>query len=144
MDHLDRHASPSPGFDQDEAIGEGLRAIRAISGRRGVLVGLEGQPALLELFATPAGLRRHLGGVLEAAALDAALLPAEPTPERRARRFVASRLDAPLGEQVGTDAGAGRALAARSHDREIRAIAWNDHLVHATVFTRCHALMAVV
>ena len=149
MDHLDRHANPNPnpspnsGRGQDEAIWVGIRAIRAIPGQRGVLIGLGGQPAFLELFATPAGLRRNLCGLLEAAALDAALLPAEPTPGRRARRFVASLVNALLGEHLGIDAGAGRALAARSHDREIRALAWNDHLVHATVFNRRHELMAV-
>lgn len=108
-----------------------------------MLIGLGGQPAFLELFTTPAGLRRHLGALLEAAALDAVLLPPEPTPGLRARRFVESLLDAPLSENVGVDAGSQRALAARSHDREIRALAWNDHLVHATVFNRRHELMAV-
>ena len=145
VDHLDRHAKQSPDSipDQGESIWQGIRAIRAIPGQRGVLIGLGGQPAFLELFATSAGLRRHLGGLLQAAALDAALLPVGSTPGRRARRFVASILEATLGEDIGIDAGAGRALAARSYDREIRALAWNDHLVHATVFNRRHELMAV-
>ena len=146
VDHLDRltaRAADPAASDHGEAMRDGIQAIRAIPGQRGVLIGLGGQPAFLELFATPAGLRRHLGGLLEAAALDAALLAAEPTPGRRARRFVESLLGAPLSENLGVDAGAGRALAARSRDREIRALAWNDHLVHATVFNRRHELMAV-
>lgn len=108
-----------------------------------MLIGLGGQPAFLELFASPTGLRRHLAGLLDAAALDAALLPAEPTPGRRVRRFAGSLSGAPLGDEFGADAGAGLALASRSKYHEIRGLGWKDQLLHATVFNRRHHLMEV-
>jgi hypothetical protein len=120
-----------------------IRNIRALPGQRGVLVGLGGQPAFLELFASPTGLRRHLPGLLEAAAMDAALLPAEPTPGRRARRFAGALASAPIGDELGVDAGAGHAMASRSKYHEIRGLGWKDQLLHATVFNRRHPLMEV-
>jgi hypothetical protein len=54
-----------------------------------------------------AWLRRHLPSLLEAAAVDAALLPEEATPGPQARRFVGSLAGALLGNQPGADAGAG-------------------------------------
>ena len=133
VDHLNRRAAPadggnggdvgqapdagspaSPGSPQsapETELATGISRIRALAGQRGILIGLGGQPAFLELFASPTGLRRHLAGLLEAAALDAALLPAEPTPGRRVRRFAGSLSGAPLGDEFGADAGAGHALA---------------------------------
>ena len=108
-----------------------------------MLIGIGGQPAFVEIFASPTGLRRHLPGLLEAAAIDAALLDPEPTPGRRARRFAGLLVDAPLGDELGTDAGAGHGLAFRSNYHEIRGLCWNDQLLHATVFNRRHHLMEV-
>lgn len=150
VDHLNRRAAPSEGAngrpqDAQEAkaaeLAAGIKNIRALPGQRGVLIGLGGQPAFVEVFASPTGLRRHLPGLLEAAAIDAALLPAEATPGRRARRFVGSLGGAPLGDQLGADAGAGYALASRSPHHEIRGLGWDDELLHATVFNRRHHLM---
>jgi hypothetical protein len=164
VDHLNRRAAPfAAGNDGlGDAYGDGqepeaeaaeaaaaaelaarIKNIRALPGQRGVLIGLGGQPAFLELFASPTGLRRHLPGLLEAAAIDAALLDPEPTPGRRARRFAGLLADAPIGDELGTDAGAGHALASRSKYHEIRGLGWNDQLLHATVFNRRHHLMEV-
>ena len=155
VDHLNRRAQPEVSADgpADEAeSGEvaaaaelvaRIKNIRALPGQRGVLIGLGGQPAFLELFASLTGLRRHLPGLLEAAAIDAALLDPEPTPGRRARRFAGLLVDAPIGDEPGTDAGAGHALASRSKYHEIRGLGWDDQLLHATVFNRRHHLMEV-
>jgi hypothetical protein len=113
----------------------------SLLGQRGVLIGLGGQPAFVELFASTSGLRRHLSGLLEASAIDAALLPAEPTPGRRARRFVGRLAMAPIGDELGADAGAGHAMASRSDYHVIRGLGWEDHLLHATVFNRRHPMM---
>ncbi|HEY8653227.1 MAG TPA: DUF6569 family protein [Dermatophilaceae bacterium] len=155
VDHLNRRAEPevrADGLEDEVESGEvavaaelaaRIKNIRALPGQRGVLIGLGGQPAFLELFASPTGLRRHLPGLLEAAAIDAALLDPEPTPGRRARRFAGLLADAPIGDELGTDAGAGHALASRSKYHEIRGLGWNDQLLHATVFNRRHHLMEV-
>jgi hypothetical protein len=80
---------------------------------------------------------------LEAAAIDATLLPAGPTPGRRARRFVTKLTMAPIGVELGADAGAGHAMASRSDYHEIRGLGWDDQLLHATVFNRRHPMMEV-
>jgi hypothetical protein len=152
VDHLNRRAdqefSPDSGASRDgqeeqAALTARIKAIRPLLGQRGVLIGLGGQPAFAELFASTSGLRRHLPGLLEAAAIDAALLHAEQTPGRRARRFVGRLAVAPMGDELGADAGAGHALASRSPYHVIRGLGWDDHLLHATVFNRRHPLMEV-
>jgi len=136
VDHLNRRAAPS-----DTSGGTGIQKIRPLLGQRGVLIGIGGQPAFVEVFASTSALRRHLPGLLEAAAIDAALMLPEPTPGRRARRFVERLATAPLGDELDVDAGAGHALASRSEYHEIRGLGWDDHLLHATVFNRRHHLM---
>jgi hypothetical protein len=154
VDHLNRRAEHEvnagngngSGYDgemQQAEVAAGIRKIRPLLGQRGVLIGLGGQPAFVELFASTFGLRRHLCGLLEAAAIDAALLPPEPTPGRRARRFVGKLAMAPIDDELGADAGSGHALASRSAHHEIRGLGWDDQLLHATVFNRRHPMMEV-
>ena len=150
VDHLNRWADPEVNGDSGDdghvrqaELAAGIAKIRPLLGQRGVLVGLGGQPAFVELFASTSGLRRHLPGLLEAAAIDATLLPAEPTPGRRARRFVGKLTMAPIGVELGADAGAGHAMASRSDYHEIRGLGWDDQLLHATVFNRRHPMMEV-
>ena len=149
VDHLN-HQGDAQISDNGQAQGSaqaelvaGIKKIRPLLGQRGVLIGLGGQPAFVELFASTSGLRRHLPGLLEAAAIDAALMLAEPTPGRRARRFVGKLALAPIGDELGADAGSGHALASRSAYHEIRGLGWDDQLLHATVFNRRHPMMEV-
>jgi hypothetical protein len=93
------------------------------------------------LGASPTGLRRPLPGLVEAAAIDAALRPPKATPGRRARRLVGSLTGAQLGDQLGADAGAGQAQASRSPHHEIHGLGWDDEVLHVTVFNRRHHLM---
>jgi ARG and Rhodanese-Phosphatase-superfamily-associated Protein domain len=67
VDHLNRRSDPEINGDsggdvqveQAELIA-GIRKIQPLLGQRGVLIGLGGQPAFVELFASTSGLRRHL------------------------------------------------------------------------------------
>ena len=145
VEHLDRRGAlaATSGTDQTAALLREIAAVRALDGQRGVLIGLGGQPAFLELFCSPSALRRHLKALLEAAALDAALLPAAPTPGRLARRFVERVGTAALDVDAASDGGAGRSLTARSPHHEVRGLGWDDQLVHATIFNRRHPLLEV-
>ncbi|MCC9206516.1 ARPP-1 family domain-containing protein [Arthrobacter sp. zg-Y769] len=65
-----------------------------LEGQRGVVIGVGGQPLLLEVFGTATLFRRHYRQLMDAALLDAALLPAAtqstaPMPGQLARDFAA-------------------------------------------------------
>ena len=143
VDHLDRRGAlaATSGTDPDARLARRVLGVRALAGQRGVLIGLGGQPAFLELFASTSGLRRHLAALLQAATVDAALLPSEPTPGRRARRFVERLSTEPLRFAASIDAGAGRALRSRSPYHDVRALEWAERLAHTTIFNRRHPLM---
>jgi hypothetical protein len=150
VDHLNRRADPAAnggsgreGQKQQIELAAALARIRPLLGQRGVLIGLGGQPAFAELFVSTSGLRRYLRCLFEAAAIDAALMSAEPTLGRRARRFVERLAMAPIGDDLRADAGSGHAMAARSAYHEIRGLGWDGHLLHATVFNRRHPMMEV-
>ena len=156
VEHLDRSGAPAgtSGTDQSAALLSQVSSVRALAGQRGVLIGLGGQPAFLELFCSPSALRAHLTALLEAAVLDAALvptalLPAAPTPGRRARRLVervgTAALTVDAATDTATDAatGAGRCLSFGSEHYEVRGLGWDDRLVHATIFNRRHPLLEV-
>ena len=107
VDHLNRCTDPEVNGDgggdghlRQAELAAGIAKIRPLLGQRGVLVGLGGEPAFVELFASTSSLRRHLPGLLEPAPIDAALLPAEPTPGRRARRFVGKLTMARIGVEL--------------------------------------------
>ena len=99
-----------------------------LPGQSGVIVGIGGQPILLEVFPSVRMSAFHLPGLLRDLAMDAAMFPDGPTPARRARRFTERLMAAPLqaieeipdgmiyGAAVGyIDA---RALDVRVGDRE--------------------------
>lgn len=105
-----------------------LTDLRPLPGQAGVLIGLGGQPYVAELFDSPETLAAQLPAVLEAAQLDAALLPAEPTPGRRARRFVSRLVSLSLwpGEAVGL----GRSFEGESEHVRASILRWSDADLH--------------
>ncbi len=115
-----------------------------LAGQRGVLIGIGGQPALLELFPDPRSLRRHLPALIASAWLDAGMRPSVPTPGRQARAFVAA-LAASGGRRFRTvstvDAVDGRAVAGESDHVLARGVLWQDQLAHLTVLNPRHDLM---
>ncbi|MCM3516588.1 ARPP-1 family domain-containing protein [Nocardioides sp. P86] len=114
--------------------------VRPLIGQVGVLVGIGGQPYVAEVFDSPTALRDQLPALLEAAALDAQLARAVPTPGRRARRFVdrAARVRLAAGEQAGV---AERRRAATDH-LDVVALRWDGHDVHTRITHVRHPLLA--
>lgn len=114
-----------------------------LAGQRGVLIGLGEQPLALELFGSARALATYLPALLEAAALDAALLggATTPVPARRARRLMA-RLDRACVGRTEDDAGDGLAIGATTPHLAARGIATYDgQLAHLSVLNAQHPLM---
>ena len=104
------------------------RATRLVTGVRplpfqsGLLVGIAGQPVQLEAFDSPATLASVWDALLLAAATDAVDRPDEPTPGRRARRFL-ERFDDPTHARVS-------------------ALQWRGRVVHQTAVNVRHELVS--
>ncbi len=82
VDHLDRQPDDVP-------------LATPMPGQRGVVIGVGGQPLVLELFGSAEALAAHLAQLLRSVLLDAAVVPLHhvaEVPSRRARRMIA-RLD---------------------------------------------------
>src|SRR5690606_26653 len=74
------------GARADELLRE-LAGLRPLLGQRGVLIGIAGHPALLEVFDHPKLLADEWEPILTGVAADAVFAPAIPTTGRRARYF---------------------------------------------------------
>ncbi|MFC5993505.1 ARPP-1 family domain-containing protein [Pseudonocardia hispaniensis] len=73
---------------REEAAAALVRDLRPRAFQSGVLIGIGGQPVLVEVFDSPRTLAQVWGRLVHAAAIDAVGAPAVETPGRRARRFV--------------------------------------------------------
>ncbi|WP_299926123.1 DUF6569 family protein [uncultured Nocardioides sp.] len=123
--HTQGTDNPTQSFVEHlDRVGGGLADwsdLQPLPGQAGVLIGIGGQPYVAEVFDSPHTLRRQLGPILEAAALDSQLAPPVETPGRRARRFI-DRCDALRLERVGARRsrrdrrGAARAVGVRRRD----------------------------
>lgn len=118
------------------AAAEGLvQTVEPLPGQRGVLVGVGGHPALLEVLEHPAGLRDMVA--------DAGLVPPRPTPGRRARAFAAQASGRPV-EPVAA-AGAGRRCTVRDDLVDIDdidgVVAEAERILHLSVLNVRHELI---
>ena len=132
------------GRTSDELLRE-LAGLRPLLGQRGVLIGIGGHPALLEVFDHPKLLADEWEPILTGVAADAAFAPVVPTTGRRARYFahhVSNRTLRPWAQ-------AGEAVAVEHRD----ALAVIDGVVdgrtgvpgapiHITALNARHALVA--
>jgi len=118
-------------------------AVRPIGGQCGVLIGVGGQPLLLEVFDHPTTLREQLRPLYRAAALDAYGAPAVPTPARRARRFAErlAQVQVDLEPDVGQMGRLGRATNEHLDVAELR---HRLSTVHLRVSYRRHPLLQAV
>lgn len=142
-----RHGGASPTaslLDTTDAVerraAADLRGLRPLAGQTGLLVGVAGHPLLLEAYDSPRALAAAWDGLLAAAAVDAAGLPAEPTPGRRARRFLQGLTGARPVERVP----AGLAVTTRSASPHARVVTttWRDRAVHTVAVAVRHGLVA--
>ena len=134
VDHLDRLHSSN---DRPKTP--------VLDGQRGVIVGLAGQPVLLEIFPSHACLTAGLPDLLAALMLDALASggPSELTPGRRARRLV-ERLDGRhTHHSPALDAGSGDTFVLDTQYAALRGVALDDSWVHLTAFNRRHPLVEV-
>ena len=131
--HVDRAADDVAALTAD---------LRPLPGQVGVVIGIAGHPVIADVFDSERTLRREFDAIVAAAALDAVGATPEPTPSRRARRFVDRAARLPL--QPTGPAGLGTSIAGRDQFVETTALAWRNRLVHRTVINLRHALHAEV
>lgn len=99
-----------------------------LEGQVGVLIGIGGHPHLVEVFDSAETLRRQFDAIIEAAAMDASEAALEPTPGRRARRFL-GRVGEVTPGRVPAD-GVGERLIGRSDHVDLAVLAWQGRDVH--------------
>lgn len=112
---------------------------RTLPGQSGVLIGLGGHPYAAELFAGERQLIQQVKAILEAAALDAAQVPAVETPGRRARRFIDRFERLEFGER--RTAGVAEEHLARSPHLDASVLRWQDAPVHVRMSNVRHPVL---
>jgi hypothetical protein len=159
IDHLDRFDSgrmegnrggraagqlgPAPAEAVVDAWLQAVRGVLPLEGQRGVVVGVAGQPVLLEVFPTHRALAEAMEDLLTGLLLDAVAVGAavEPTPARRARR-IAERLDGQsFHRRPEVDAGLGVPQALDTRSLAARGTSVGDQWAHLSVFNRTHPVL---
>lgn len=122
----------------DAAAAELVRGLRPLPFQSGLLVGVGGQPLLLEVFDSPRTLGEVWEGLLHAAAVDAVPAPQVETPGWRARRFVQRVKGVPLA--VVTDACDQRGGA--TPYAQVSVLGWRGRAVQTVAINSRHELVA--
>ena len=104
-----------------------------LPGQSGVLTGIGGRPALLELFADEVLLAAAWQRILAAAARDAAGRPPKQTPGYRAREFAGAVEAMPLSVRPQDSS---MAISAGTGGLELRGVAEGHRLLHASVINQ--------
>ena len=114
--------------------------LHPLAGQCGLLVGLAGQPLVLDVVDSPRTFAALWGPLLRSVALDALDAPVVPTPGRRARRFLDRLHQAPLH---GTgEAGAGVGVLSSTPYARLHGLVWRDRMVAASAVNVRHTLVA--
>jgi hypothetical protein len=116
-----------------------VQDLRPLPFQAGVLVGIGGQPLLLEAYDSPRTFSHAWDALLRSVALDAVGAPAVATPGRRARRFL-ERLELLSLEEA--DAGLGTGIRGRSAYARLDGLVWRRRAVHAVAVNPRHELVA--
>lgn len=127
--------------DVDAEAARLVEGLEPVAFQCGVLVGIGGQPALVEVHDSPRSLAHAWDALLRSAAVDAVGQPAVPTPGRRARRFLDRIRAVPVTD--AQPAGEARRSTGRSPYVELAFTEWNGRVVHAAAWNPRHPLLAV-
>jgi len=111
--------------------------LQPLSGQRGLLVGIAGRPAWLELFGSTRALTAHWAGLLDAATLDALSRPAVRTPAALARSFAERVETTPLTRTRSAGLGARWQGGGRVRVDGVR---WHDRTAHLSAADLSHSL----
>jgi hypothetical protein len=125
--------------DRVEAAKELVRDLRPCAFQTGVLLGVAGQPLLLEVFDSPRTLAKVWDGLLRAVAVDAVHAAPVETPGRRARRFVRRLPDTSLDP---VDGGCGIGFRGESPFARVTALHWHGRAVQTVAVNMRHALVS--
>ena len=117
-----------------------LDGVRPLLGQRGVLIGIGGHPALLEVFDHPRTLADQWDAILTSVVADARLVPSRPTTGARARTFAHRASCRPLAGRER--AGAATACSVRDDLAVIDAVVADDaRMVHLAALNVRHQLV---
>lgn len=125
----------------DDGLDDLLGQVQLLDGQRGVLIGVAGHPAVLEVFDHPRTLAGQIRAILGGVLADAAMVPTCSTPGYRARAFAhrVSRRDLSPVSRAGTG------VLAETRD-DLAAIdgvtTGDDRLVHLSALNVRHDLVA--
>ena len=113
---------------------------KPLAGQRGVLVGVAGHPAVAELFEHPDSFARQWDAMVDGLLRSTLHVPAQPTPARRARRFVRRLGGRPMER---TDRAGDGVLAEATDDLvSIRTLTDADGwMIHTAVLNVRHELV---
>ena len=128
---LDATAAP------DAAARRLVSDLRPLAFQCGVLVGIGGQPLLLDVFDSPRTLTAVWRDLVQSAALDAVTAPPLATPGRRARRFLDRMITVPLEPGSGSTA----TVVGSEHVR-LEALVWQGRAVHTVATNIRHELVS--
>lgn len=111
-------------------------ASRPLPGQNGIMIGMSGQPVLLEIFHDEAAFRAQFAAIVQAAAFDAPRATGEPTPARRAVRMA----DAIMDSTLDNDGDTGR-LVGMGERVDIRTLTTRGQALHTAALNTRHALL---
>jgi len=118
------------------------RALKPLPGQTGVVIGISGQPMMVEVFDDPRTLRDEFDSIIAAAGLEALGQPEVATPGRRARRLL-GRLET---SHFATDGPAGIAVRSQARNQylDAAAVTWQDRMLHLRVTNVRHPMLVGV
>lgn len=122
-----------------ERVGPLVRGLRPFPGQIGVVIAISGYPVSADLFDSPLTLAEQFSAIVAAAAMDAVERPAEVTPSRRVRRFIAGATDVRVHRTAR--AGAGSTHVGANDDSSVSLLRWRGRDVHTSVLNPRHELI---